>query len=168
MLSETKNPKGFFTESDAALAKNFLSAGMGAEQGGKAIFHPLEAAYLVKIGKTSFEKFASADEFAAAQAKKAKSFPFAFAFAAYSQIRSGGRLVRPYLSHTNFFRVYAPGVGREEGRPSQLLCLLPGKIPPQKSLSEQVKVAHLARLDLVIATGTEKEIKYYKISSFNW
>ena len=138
MLAETKKPEGFFTETDPQLAKNFLSAGVGAEQGGKAIFHPLEAAYLAKLGKTSFDKFPSADEFAASQAKKVKTFPFAFAFAVYFQIRSGGRVIRPYLSHTNFFRVYAPGVGREEGRPSQLVCLLPGKMPSAKSLSEQV------------------------------
>ncbi|MEM2138307.1 MAG: hypothetical protein QW568_04425 [Candidatus Anstonellaceae archaeon] len=166
MLAEAKNPRGFFTETNAALAKNFLSAGMGAEHLGRVVFHPLEAAYLAKLGKTSFEKFATADAFVAAQGKKDKAV--AFAFAVYSQIRASGRLLRPYLSHTNFFRVYAPGVGREEERPSQLLCLLPGKFPSAKSLSEEVKVAHLARLDLIIATGTEKEIRYYKISSFNW
>jgi len=166
MLAETKKPKGFFTETGLQLAKDFLSAGIGFEEGGRIVFHPLEAAYLAKLGKTSFEKFASAGAFVAAQAKKDKHFPFAFAV--YLQIRSGGRLVRPYLQHTNFFRVYAPGVGREGERPSQLLCLLPGKVPSPKTLQEKVKVAHLARLDLIIATGMEKDVRYYKISSFNW
>lgn len=166
MLSELKSSKGFFTESDAALSQKFLEAGLGAHDGGKLVLHPLEAAYLAKFGKTTFEKHAGADAFIAAQKKKDKTFPFAFAV--YLQIRATGRMVRPYLSHTNFFRVYAPGVGREDERPSQLVCLLPGSAPSSKSLREQVKIAHLARLDLVIAGGTEKETKYYKISSFNW
>lgn len=166
MLAETKIPKGFFIETDAALAKRFLESGLGFEQGASVVFHPLEAAYLAKMGKTRFEKFTNADAFVVSQKKKDKDF--LFAFAVYLQIRSTGRLVRPYLQHTNFFRVYAPGVGREEDRPSQLVCLLLGKIPSAKSLVEQVKIAHLARLDLIIAVGDEKEFKYYKISSFNW
>jgi tRNA splicing endonuclease len=166
MLVETKTPKGFFIESDAILSKRFLESGLGFEQGASVVFHPLEAAYLAKIGKTQFEKSESAEKFIASQKKTGEDFPFAFAV--YSQIRATGRLVRPYLQHTNFLRVYAPGVGREEERPSQLVCLLPGKIPSAKSLVEQVKIAHLARLDLIIAVGTEKEFKYYKISSFNF
>ena len=67
-----------------------------------------------------------------------------------------------------YLRVYAPGVGREKDRPSQLLCLLPGKVPSVKTLEAEVKVAHLARLDLIIACGTEKEMKFYKISSYNF
>ncbi len=166
MLTEIKSQKGFFTETDALLAKKFSEAGFGFEETGKIFFHPLEAAYLVKIGKTKFEKFETAEKFATSQKKSDKLFPFAFA--AYFQIRQTGRLIRPYLQHTNFFRAYAPGVGREKERPSQLVCLLPGKFPSAKSLAEQVKVAHLARLDLIIACGTESEIKFYKISSFNW
>lgn len=166
MLVESKSPKGFFSETNDELSQKFLSAGMGFAQGDKVVFHPLEAAYLAKIGKTTFEKFATAEAFVSSQKKKGRIFPFTFAI--YHQVRSTGRLVRPYLSHTNFFRVYAPGVGRETERPSQLVCLLPGKFPSAASLAEQVKIAHLARLDLIIATGTEKEFKFQKISSFNW
>jgi tRNA splicing endonuclease len=150
MLTQKKN---LFEESDKALAANFLEAGFGFETEGGLLLHPLEAHYLAKIGKTSFAK----------KQKSSKDFPFAFAV--YSQIRGIGRMVRPYMKETNFFRVYEPGVGREEKRPSQLICLLPGAIPSPKSLTEQIKTAHLARLDLIIACGTEKEIKYYKISA---
>ena len=60
------------------------------------------------------------------------------------------------------------GVVQEEERPSQLVCLLPGKEPSIKSIVDEVKTAHLARLDLIIACGTEKEIKFYKVSAFNY
>ena len=153
MLVQKKN---LFGETDKELAANFVEAGFGFPIALPPLFHPLEAAYLVKLGKTSYAK------------KPKTSKEFAFASAVYSQIRGTGRIVRPYMKETNFFRVYDPGVGREEKRPSQLVCLLPGAIPSAKSLAEQIKIAHLARLDLIIATGTEKEIKYYKISSFNF
>jgi tRNA splicing endonuclease len=166
MFTESKKHKGLFEESDAALAVKFSEAGMGFEEGGRRLFHPLEAAYLVKIGESRFEKFASLEKFASAQAKKDKSFHFAFAV--YASIRGAGRLIRPYAAKINFFRVYAPGVGRLDSRPSQLVCLLPGKVPSAKTLVEEVKIAHLARLDLIIACGTEKETKFYKISSFNF
>ncbi|MCX6772385.1 MAG: hypothetical protein NTV88_01280 [Candidatus Micrarchaeota archaeon] len=153
MLTQKKN---LFEETDKPLAANFLEAGFGFGTGDTPLFHPLEAVYLVKLGKTSF-------------AKKPKfGKDFAFASAVYNQIRGIGRMVRPYGKETNFFRVYEPGVGREEKRPSQLICLLPGAAPSPKSLAEQIKIAHLARLDLIIASGTEKEIRYYKISSINF
>lgn len=166
MFIGSKKGKGLFEESDPELSARFIEAGMGFEDGGRILFHPLEAAYLVKIGKSAFEKSGTLEKFLSAQKKKDKDFPFAFAV--FSSIRQTGRLARPYMEKTDFFRVYAPGVGRLESRPSQLVCLLPGKVPSAKSLGEQVKVAHLARLDLIIACGTEKEIRYYKISSFNW
>lgn len=164
MFSESKKHKGFFTESDAALAGNFREAGFGFEDGGERVFHPLEAGYLVKTGKATAA--GSLAHFAVSQKKKDKLFPFALE--AYSLIRSKGRQVRPFMKGIKYLRVYAPGVGREEERPSQLICLLPGKLPSLKSISEEVRVAHLARLDLIIACGTEKEIKFYKISSFNF
>ena len=166
MFIESKKSKGLFEESDAEQAAKFIEAGMGFEDNGRHFFHPLEAAYLVKIGKARFEKFGTFEKFAAAQKKKDTDFPFASAV--FFSIRVTGRLARPYMEKTNFFRVYAPGVGRLESRPSQLVCLLPGAMPSAKTLSDEVKIAHLARLDLIIACGTEKEIKYYKISSLNF
>lgn len=157
--------KHLFEETDARLSANFTEAGFGFQSEPTALFHPLEAGYLVKIGKSQF-KSGTFQSFIASQKKKDRLFPFAFA--AYCQIRATGKLVRPYMKEANFFRVYAPGVGREENRPSQLVCLLPGAAPSPKSLAEQIKIAHLARLDLIIASGAEKEIKYYKISSFNF
>ena len=148
--------KNMFEETDSELAANFIEAGFGFPGASPPLFHPLEAAYLVKIGKTSFAKKPKADK------------KFIFASAVYNQIRATGRMVRPYMKKTGFFRVYEPGVGREENRPSQLVCLLPGAVPPAKTLSEQIKTAHLARLDLIAACGTEKEIRYYKVSSFNF
>ena len=166
MLSENKKQKGLFSESDGELARNFSEAGFGfQEEGGAVLFHPLEAGYLVRIGKTTFAS-GTPDSFVSSQKKKDALFPFALC--AYSQIRSTGRLLRPFMKGLKYLRVYAPGVGREKDRPSQLLCLLPGKAPSQKSLEEEVKVAHLARLDLIIACGSEKEMKFYKISSFNF
>jgi len=153
MLVQKKN---LFEETDKQLAANFIEAGFGFSGTSPPLFHMLEASYLVGISKTSFAKKPKTD----------KNFPFASAV--YTQIRGTGRMVRPYMEKTDFFRVYDTGVGREEKRPSQLVCLMPGATPSPKSLSEQIKTAHLARLDLIIACGTEKEIKYYKVSSFNW
>jgi len=165
MLTEAKNSKGQLSESDAFFAQKFHEAGFGCGQGEELLLHPLEAAYLVRLGKTSFEK-GSLQQFVAAQKKKDKLFPFAFA--AYSAIRGTGRMARPYAEGLKYLRAYAPGVGREKDRPSQLVCLLPGKVPSAKSISEEVRVAHLARLDLIIACGTEAEMKFYKVSSFNF
>ena len=166
MLSESKKQKGLFSESDAEMARKFSEAGFGfREEGGTVLFHPLEAGYLAQTGKTSFVR-STLVQFVSSQKKKDALFPFALL--AYSQIRATGRLLRPFMKGLKYLRVYAPGVGREKDRPSQLLCLLPGKVPSAKTLEEEVKVAHLARLDLIIACGTEKEMKFYKISSYNF
>lgn len=164
-MSQEKLPEvSLFIESDAALAKKFHEADFGFLMEGRLVFHPLEAAYLVKLGKTKFEKKTLA-QFVAAQKKKDKLFPFSFA--AFSLVRSKGRVARPYMEGTQYLRVYAPGVGRLENRPSQLVCMLPGKLKG-KSIEEQVKIAHRARLDLIIACGTVKEMKFYKVSAFNF
>jgi hypothetical protein len=165
MFSESKKHKGLFCESDQGLAAKFREAGFGVDGESGGVFHPLEAGYLVKAGKSSFAGRTLA-VFVSSQKKADKIFPFALA--AFSLIRATGRQARPFMAGMKYFRVYAPGVGREEERPSQLVCLLPGKAPSAKSLSEEVKVAHLARLDLIAACGTEEEIKFYKISSYNF
>ena len=165
MLSESKMQRGLFSESDGELAQKFSEAGFGFREEEAILFHPLEAGYLSRLGKTSFSS-GTLGSFLSSQKKKDALFPFAFR--AYSQIRATGRLLRPFMKGIKYLRVYAPGVGREKDRPSQLLCLLPGKVPSVKTLEAEVKVAHLARLDLIIACGTEKEMKFYKISSYNF
>lgn len=166
MMAASKNSKGLFCELDSGLAAAFQEAGFGfSGEGSQALFHPLEVGYLVKIGKATSES-GSTSSFIAAQKKKGSIFPFALAV--YFLIRATGRQIRPYAKGIKYFRVYAPGVGRLEERPSQLVCLLPGKIPSAKSLEEEVRIAHLARLDLIIACGAQMEIKFYKISSYNF
>lgn len=166
MLSESKSAtKPCFFESDGALCEKFLDAGFGSMHGKQLLLSPLEACYLAKIGKASFCSV-GADAQIAKQAKKDKGFPFTFAV--YSIIRGTGRLVLPAAGSKNYFRVYAPGVGRAEGRPSMLLRLLPGAKPTAGLLKKEVQVAHLERLDLVVATGTAKEPKFHKISAFNF
>ena len=165
MFSESKKHKGTFSEPDAAASSNFRDAGFGFAVGGELLFHPLEAGYLVKMGKAKL-KAGSLETFVSSQEKKDKLFPFARAV--YGKIRSTGRQVLPFMKGIKYLRVYAPGVGRLEERPSQLICLLPGKEPSAKTLVEEVKIAHLARLDLIIAIGGEKEIKFYKISAYNF
>ena len=102
------------------------------------------------MGKAKL-KAGSLETFVSSQEKKDKLFPFALAV--YGKIRSTGRQVLPFMKGIKYLRVYAPGVGRLEERPSQLICLLPGKEPSAKTLVEEVKIAHLARLDLIIAIG---------------
>jgi len=165
MLGETKKNRGLLLESDVLLAQKFCEAGFGFGSNGELLLHPLEAAYLVQLGKSSFAK-GNLAQFITIQKKKNKLFPFAFV--AYMAIRGTGRMVRPYAEGMKYLRVYAPGVGREKDRPSQLVCLLPGKVPSVKAITDEVKVAHLARLDLIIACGTEKKMKFYKVSSFNF
>ncbi|MCX8174672.1 MAG: hypothetical protein N3E51_00500 [Candidatus Micrarchaeota archaeon] len=155
---------GLFFEADARLAEKFSEAGFGVHDAGKLLLHPLEAGYLLKTGKASFN--GGFRKFLLSQKKRDGSFPFCLE--AYSQIRGTGRIIRPYLQSKKRFRVYAPGIGREEDRPSILVCLLPGKAPSAKSLAREVKIAHRARLDLVVACGSKSKIRYYKISSFNF
>lgn len=154
-----------FVEQDPALQQQFQEAGFGIEQEGSVLFHPLEVAYLVSKGKSSIQK-SSLQQFMRSQSKKDKLF--GFAFAVYCHIRSTGRQVRLFSKGTKYLRAYAPGIGREEERPSHLVCLLPGNAPSLKSLEEEVKVAHLARLDLIVACGTPDSLKFYKISTYNF
>jgi tRNA splicing endonuclease len=165
MLEQTAGDPALFTETDVALAQKFREAGFGMQSGGELSLSPLEAGYLVKIGKAKFAQGTLA-AFISAQKKHGKSFPFALAV--YTIIRQTGRMVSPFEKTTQYFRAYAPGVGRAENRPSQLICLLPGKAPSAKQLVEQVKIAHLARLELIIACGTESEPHFYKLSAFNF
>ncbi|MCX8194560.1 MAG: hypothetical protein N3G22_00415 [Candidatus Micrarchaeota archaeon] len=166
MLVESKKKKGFFEETNNELASLFAEAGAGFSFQKQFLFHPLEAAYFVKIGKAAFKDFKTFESFLSRWRQKDPSFPFAFSV--YFAIRQTGRLIYPYMKKTNFFRVYSPGVGRQDSRPSQLVCLLPGKFPSQKTLENEVRVAHLARLDLIVACGTPQNIRFYKISSFNF
>lgn len=165
MLKPATEEAAAFTETDAALAQKFREAGFGLSSQGELQLSPLEAGYLVKIGKAKFAAGTLAS-FTAAQKKRGKTFPFALAV--YTIIRQTGRMVAPFEKTTQYFRAYAPGVGRAENRPSQLVYLLPGKAPSAKQLVEQVKIAHLARLELIIACGDEKEPHFYKLSAFNF
>ncbi len=165
MLEPTTKDAKIYTETDAALAQKFREAGFGLYKGGGLLLSPLEAGYLAKIGKASLASGTLAS-FIAAQKKHDKAFPFSFAV--YFIIRQTGRMVAPFEKTTQYFRAYAPGVGRTENRPSQLICLMPGIAPSTKQLTEQVKIAHLARLELIIACGAEDEPHFYKLSAFNF
>ncbi len=165
MLEPTSKDANLFTETDVSLAQKFRTAGFGLSEKGDFTLSPLEAGYLVKINKAKFASGTLAS-FISAQKKLDKIFPFAFAV--YFLIRQTGRMVAPFEKTSLYFRAYAPGVGRTENRPSQLVYLLPGKAPSAKQMSEQVKIAHLSRLELVIACGDEKEPHFYKLSSFNF
>lgn len=155
MALEKDKKSGLYTETDGALCAKFSEAGFGIPKEGKLLLHPLEAAYLANTGKSKF----------AVPPKSGRGFKFALSV--YTIVRGSGRLVLP-ISGTPYLRAYAPGVGRVENRPSVLLHPMPGRFPAAKSLQEQVKLAHLERLDLVIACGTAEEPKFYKISSFNF
>ena len=165
MLEPLSKEASLFTETDVALAQRFREAGFGIYKDGGLLISPLEAGYLAKIGKAKFAQGTLAS-FTAAQKKRDKAFPFALSV--YFIVRQTGRMVAPFEKTTQYFRAYAPGVGRTENRPSQLVCLLPGTAPSAKQLVEQVKIAHLARLELIIACGDEKEPHFYKLSAFNF
>ncbi|MCX8197434.1 MAG: hypothetical protein N3G80_03925 [Candidatus Micrarchaeota archaeon] len=165
MLAEYKKRNMFF-EQDSNLHSLFVEAGFGLLAfGDQTLFHPLEAAYLVSIGKTSFEG-STLESFVKRQERKDKLFRFAFAV--YSHIRSTGRQIRLFSKSLKYFRVYAPGIGRDEERPSHLVCLLPGREPKLKSIEEEVKIAHRARMELIVACGDHKSFKFYKISVYNF
>jgi hypothetical protein len=165
MLEPTTKEAKQFTEADVSLAEKFRDAGFGLHKDGEFLLSPLEAGYLAKIGKAKFSSGTLAS-FISSQKKREKTFPFALAV--YYIVRQTGRMVSPFEKTTQYFRAYAPGVGRMENRPSQLVYLLPGKAPSEKQLVEQVKIAHLSRLELIIACGDEKEPHFYKVSSFNF
>jgi tRNA splicing endonuclease len=165
MLKPASKEATTFTETDSALAQKFREAGFGLRAQGALLLSPLEAGYLAKTGKSRFAED-TLSQFTTTQKKRDKNFPFALAV--YITIRQTGRMVAPFEKTTQYFRAYAPGVGRTENRPSQLVFLLPGKAPSQKQLSEQVKIAHLARLELIIACGDEREPHFYKLSAFNF
>ena len=165
MIEPMKKNESFFTETDVGLAGKFREAGFGLSGRGELLLSPLEAGYLVEIGKAKFAS-GSLSSFIAGQKKRFKAFPFALAV--YRIIRQTGRMIAPFEKTSQYFRAYAPGVGRTENRPSQLIYLLPGKAPSAKQLVEQVKIAHLSRLELIIACGDEKEPHFYKVSAFNF
>lgn len=165
MLVAAGKPARAFTETDSALAKNFSQAGFGTEHEGRLILSPLEAGYLAKMKKTSFCGLSLSD-FLKMQKKADPLFPFAFSV--YCKIRKTGRVIAPFHGSSKFFRVYSPGLGRNEDRPSQLVLLSPSKIPSEKEMKRYVKTAHLCRLDLIVAFGNERRVSFLKISSFRF
>jgi tRNA splicing endonuclease len=165
LLSKKTGKQGLFTESDPALSQKFSEAGFGRRDGDRLVFSSMEAAYLANLKKTKFSK-STFEKFLSDSAKKDKDFKFTFMV--YAMIRGSGRIIVPTGGSSDYFRVYAPGVGRPENRPSQLLRLMPGgKISP-KSISEEIEIAHRERLELIVAVGTETAPKFYKISAFNF
>ncbi len=165
MAFKKAKKQNLFEETDKQLSGKFSQAGFGFSSGISVLFSPLEAAYLVKTGKSKFSG-KTLEQFMASQEKTGKNFPFALAV--YSLIYKKARQIRPFMKSAKYFRVYAPGIGRLEGKPSQFLCLAPGEAPSLKALEQEIKKAHLARLELIIAYGTEKEPKFIKVSSFNF
>ena len=166
MLSAKKVKKQeLFIETDAALSEKFAEAGFGRRQEGDLFLTALEAAYLVNLKKTSFSGM-TLDKFIASQKKKDANF--LFTFKVYAIIRGGGRILVPAGDAKDYFRVYAPGVGRTENRPSQLLRIIPGADISPKSIKDEVEIAHRERLELIVAVGTESEPKFYKISAYNF
>lgn len=165
MLKKTSAPCGFFEETDAALSQRFSEAGFGRELGGRLFLSTLEALYLAKTGKAKFES-STPESVLASEKKGDRGFPFAFAV--YLSIRKSGRVMLPAGDSREYFRVFSPGVGRLDSRPVQLLRLCPGKKLPGSLVEKEVAFAHLERLDLIVATGSEKEIRFYKVSSFNF
>ncbi|MCX6769083.1 MAG: hypothetical protein NT051_00165 [Candidatus Micrarchaeota archaeon] len=177
----------FYTESDSNLSSKFSEAGFGRQDGAALLFTPLEACYLVKTGKTTV-KGETLAKFITSLEKKEKGF--SFAFTVYHLIRSSGRMVAPAGESKQYFRVYAPGVGRTENRPSQLLLLCPQEntarptgvkpsqknragesacpLPSLKSIAQEVAIAHLERLELIIACGSEKDLRFFKVSAYNF
>ena len=154
-----------FTESDPELSQKFSEAGFGRKDGQGAVFSPVEAAYLANLKKTQFDRL-TLEKFLAQWQKKDKNFKFTFMV--YALIRGSGRILVPAGDSTDYFRVYAPGVGRPENRPSQLLRLMPGDKVSPKSIGEEIEIAHRERLELIVAVGTESAPKFYKISAFNF
>jgi hypothetical protein len=184
MLSMKKTGKEeLFIETDAALSQKFSEAGFGRQDGESLLISPLEAAYLVNLKKTNFPGNSPAsesknpnakakpgkatlEEFIAAQQKKNENFRFAFAV--YAIIRGSGRILVPAGDAKDYFRVYAPGVGRPENRPSQLLRLMPSEKVSLKSIKDEIEIAHRERLELIVAVGEVSEPKFYKISAYNF
>jgi tRNA splicing endonuclease len=166
MLSARKAGKqDGFIESDAQLSQKFSEAGFGRKDGDDLVFSPIEAAYIVNLKKTKFDK-TTLEKFLSENQKKDKNFRFTFMV--YAMVRGGGRILVPAGDTLHYFRVYAPGVGRPENRPSQLLRIMPGDKVSPKSIGEEIEIAHRERLELIVAVGTESAPKFYKISAFNF
>ena len=155
----------FFIETDTVISEKFAEAGFGRRLGSELLLTPLEAAYLANIKKTAFSGM-TLDKFLAS--RKKKDGDFMFTFKVYAIIRGGGRILVPAGDAKDYFRVYAPGIGRPENRPSQLLRIIPGADISPKSIKEEVEIAHRERLELIVAVGTEAEPKFYKISAYNF
>jgi len=166
MIKEDKKQAGLFCESDPSAARRLSDSGFGRMNGNQPVFHPLEVAYMLKLGIASSDR--TLQKFVAGQAKRDRRFPFAFDV--YSCIRQTGRIVRPYSGKegAGYLRAYAPGAGRLEERPSHIICLLPGKAPSANSLGREIAIAHKVRLDLIVAYGEPGSVRFVKVAAFNF
>lgn len=167
--------KGQFI-ADKEEALSILQSGFGKKAGEDVVLHPLEAAYLcdldlleVSEGKKKMKPADIVKKFKFRTPKGIGKLPTASEqFEIFSQLRSGGRMVR-FNSHSpHYWRVYARGVGREQERAQILLRLMSKDWSASiESLNREISVARQLRMELVFAFYEKKQPSFVKVNKFN-
>ncbi|MFH0927075.1 MAG: hypothetical protein V1822_00675 [Candidatus Micrarchaeota archaeon] len=157
-------------------ALSLMQAGFGKKAGDEVILHPLEAAYLRSIdlleaaeGAKKLDAAQIVKKMKAQNGPKGEKLPTpSEQFAIFSQLRSGGRVVR-FNSHSpHYWRVYARGVGREQERAQILLRLVAGEWKASiSSLELEIAVARQLREELVLAFVQKGQPSFVKVNKFN-
>jgi len=158
-------------------APSLLQSGFGKNSQDGVILHPLEAAYLCELSLLEIndsKKKMNVSEIlkkfkTTSSSKSAGKLPNAKEqFELYSQLRSGGRMVRFNLHSPQYWRVYAKGVGREQERAQVLLRLITSDWKSSVvSLNREISVARQLRMELVLAFMEKGQPAFVKVNKFN-
>ena len=176
--------EGQVLESDEARGVKLLQMGFGRQTAKGVSLHLLEAAYLTEknllhamdshhtltvkdllgeentlAGKSKTKKSSSKSK-----STPSSSMPLSDQFLIFRSLRSNGQVVR-FSSVPGWWRVLAPGVGRDQERSQTLLQLAtPDWKATVASLERQLAVARLMRLELVLAYVQDGRPHLLKIS----
>lgn len=156
-------------------AESALKSGFGRKNGDELLLHPLEAAYMLNLSLIEIKRVKKnlsiaevLSQFKIKTGKGISKLPSAKEqFEIYSQIRSGGRIIR-FNSHSpQYWRVYARGVGREQERAQVLLRLMtPSWETSIESLNREISVARQLRMELVLAFFEKGAPAFVKVNKF--
>jgi len=169
-VSEAKLYKGKIIVWDEAQANHLYQRGFFGKplSGGKLQLSPVEALYLIDSGKASV----MGDEgkklnFKALAEKYIETDPeLMLKYAAYSDLRSRGYVIKTGLKFGAHFRVYERGEKPGEAHSKFLVQAIPEgyKITPTE-LARAVRLAHSVKKKIYWAVvDDESDITYYSIS----
>ncbi len=138
----------------------YRNYGLGVEEGGKIIAHPLEVLYFMEKGKLKLE----GEDFRSLMEKAKAEDPLAEEkYAVLKQLRRNGYITRQSFTAEPWMRVYRKGFRPGEDRTQYLLKVVQqGWAASVGELEADMKKAAEVRKELVYAIPKEGKIVFFK------